>query len=292
MASATPGPETAPPPLGVPDHVPGAAWAKLWLAAGLAALAVAVVPRGWKGEGSAPPVSSLVATGAVVGLLGAAALWWVLRRDLGFGARVAVLAVLYNALVVVVKFVLAPHGLYEVNRDADLNALLPLDDWLGAGIAASLVLLLYASAYVVVFVVTVHRRGLGGGIGRRVRSAVTPGRLAILAGAALLILVGLGGVLVLVLVPLLFLETGVEYLEFVFTSGVSLVVAVLLAAAAGVAALAFRTAAASPAVVADAALLVSFFWVGLAFLALYHALWVVYVLVLAALWPLRVVVPK
>ena len=36
----------------------------------------------------------------------------------------------------------------------------------------------------------------------------------------------------------------------------------------------------------------SFFWVGLYFLALYHVLWVVYVLVLTSIWPLKVVTPK
>jgi hypothetical protein len=36
----------------------------------------------------------------------------------------------------------------------------------------------------------------------------------------------------------------------------------------------------------------SFFWIGLYFLALYHVLWVVYVLVLTSTWPLKVVTPK
>jgi hypothetical protein len=37
---------------------------------------------------------------------------------------------------------------------------------------------------------------------------------------------------------------------------------------------------------------VAFFWVGLAFLAIYHVVWVIYIVALTALWPLRVVVPK
>lgn len=35
-----------------------------------------------------------------------------------------------------------------------------------------------------------------------------------------------------------------------------------------------------------------FFWVGVSLLAVYHVLWVVYILVLTTIWPLRVVVPK
>lgn len=292
MASATPQPGSAPPSPAHVQGLPGAVWAKLAVAAGLGAAAVAVVPRGWEADGGAPPVSALLATGAAVGLVSAAALWWALRRDLGFSARVALFAVVYNALVVLVKFVLAPHGLYEVNEDVELNALFSLDESFGASIAAALVFALYASGYALVYFVVVRGRGFGGRLARRARTAVTPGRLAVLAGAALLVAAGLGGVLVLVLIPLIFLETGVEYLDFVFSSSVSVLVAVLLAAATGVAAMTFRVAAASQAVVADAALLASFFWVGLAFLAVYHALWVVYILVLTALWPLRVVVPK
>jgi hypothetical protein len=56
--------------------------------------------------------------------------------------------------------------------------------------------------------------------------------------------------------------------------------------------LAFRSAAERAQILGDAAVFVSFFWVGLAFLALYHALWVVYILVLTSIWPLKVVSAK
>ena len=293
VASATPQPGPAPPSLDDAQGFPGAVWAKIVLALGLGALAVALVPQGWEGEGAAPPVAALLSTGAVVGVVTAVALWWALRRDLGFPARVALYAVAFHALVVLVKFVLAPHGLYEVNREVPLDSLFNLDDWVGAGIAAVVVFGLYALAYVLAYQIAVGARGPGGGrIARGVRGAVTPRRLAIAAATVLLVLGGLGGVLVLVLIPVLLVDTGLEYIDFVFASSVSALVAVLLAGATGLAIVAFRAAAASPAVVADAALLASFFWVGLAFLALYHALWVVYILVLTALWPLRVVVPK
>ena len=55
VASVTPQPRSARPPLGEPTDVGWEAWAKLGLAVALAALAVAVVPRGWDGEGSSRP---------------------------------------------------------------------------------------------------------------------------------------------------------------------------------------------------------------------------------------------
>jgi hypothetical protein len=104
-----------------------------------------------------------------------------------------------------------------------------------------------------------------------------------------LLLVASGGSLLLVLLPL---AGGLEYLDFVFSSGLSLVIGVLLACATAFAALAFSSAADRARVIGDASVFMSFFWVGLYFLALYHVLWVVYVLVLTSIWPLKVVTPK
>jgi hypothetical protein len=111
----------------------------------------------------------------------------------------------------------------------------------------------------------------------------------VFAGA--LALAAAGGAFVLA-IPAAAFSGGLEYLEFVFSSGVSLVIALALAGATSLAVLAFRDVAERAALVGDAAVLVNFFWIGLFFLGLYHALWVVYVLALAATWPLKVVVPK
>jgi hypothetical protein len=95
-----------------------------------------------------------------------------------------------------------------------------------------------------------------------------------------------------VALPLVAVGSGAQYLEFVFTSAGSFTIAVVLAAAATLAGLAFKGTGERAAALGDVALFVSFFWVGLAFLALYHVLWVVYLLVLTSIWPLKVVVPK
>ena len=54
----------------------------------------------------------------------------------------------------------------------------------------------------------------------------------------------------------------------------------------------FHSAAERARVLGDAAVLVNLFWVGLAFLAICQALWVVYVLVLTSIWPLKTVTSK
>src|SRR5205085_1233591 len=101
--------------------------------------------------------------------------------------------------------------------------------------------------------------------------------------------IGSGGAILILLLPLF---GGLDYLDFVFSSGVSLLVALALAAATAFAALAFDATSKRAHALGDATMYMSFFWVGLYFLALYHVLWVVYVLVLTSIWPLKVVTPK
>ena len=95
------------------------------------------------------------------------------------------------------------------------------------------------------------------------------------------------GILVLVI-----LNAPRQYLEFVFSSGAGLIVAAALAVAATLIGSVFRTLGRHPRVLVDVGTVVTLFWLGLGFLALFHALWIVYVLVLGSIWPLKTVVPK
>ncbi|MGH2687161.1 MAG: hypothetical protein ACRDJP_16980, partial [Actinomycetota bacterium] len=106
-----------------------------------------------------------------------------------------------------------------------------------------------------------------------------------------LLMAAVSGMAVLAL-PLILVGSAAEYLSFVFTSGLSLLVALALAGASTLVALTFDGAADRALAVRDAGAFLSLFWVGLAFIALYHVLWVIFILVLTATWPLRVVVPK
>jgi hypothetical protein len=106
-----------------------------------------------------------------------------------------------------------------------------------------------------------------------------------------LVLVGFGsgGAILILLLPVF---GGLDYLDFVFSSSVSLLIALALAGATALAALTFDATARRAHMLGDATLYMSVFWLGLYFLALYHVLWVVYVLVLTSIWPLKVVTPK
>ena len=251
--------------------------AKITVGFGLALAAALLVPRAG-GQDEVPGLGVLLATGVLVGAATTGALYLVLRRDLGLPATIALFAVGYNALVVLVKFVLSPESLYEHSEAGTLEAFIDPNNSLAATIISICVFTLYAIALVVIY--RVCRRRL---VERRRPSWKRVLVITLLSGA---VLFATGGI------PLLLLFGGLEYIGFIFSSAVAGLVALALAGAVALAAIAFRSTADRAALVGDVALFVSVFWIGLAFLALYHALWVVYVLVLTAIWPLKVITPK
>lgn len=262
-----------------PLRLPSSSWITLGVAIGLALVAIALFPRS---GGDAPPLASMALIGAVIAGVTTAALYSIVRRDLRLPSRVATSLVFAFVLIALVKFVLAPLGLYEVNAVTELQATLAsVADPVGAAITAAVVFGLYALGYWMIY--RIGRRG------ERARSPIRLRRRTIVLGLVGLALVVVSGVWFFVLAVLV--APG-QYLEFVFTSGVGVLVAIALATAATLIRSAFRFLEQQPQMVVDAGAIISLFWLGLGFLALYHALWIVYVLVLGSIWPLKTVVPK
>jgi hypothetical protein len=261
---------------------------KLLIAGVLSFGVVTLLPHTVSGGGAVPPIRMLLETAVIVSVICAAALFWGIRSDLGLPAKVAVYAVLFNTLVIVVKLTLGPHGFYEVNQIRNLESGFEIDDGLAAVSAAAAIFVLYAGVYVVLykfFRSRIEHLAAEDPIPR------IPGGRGLVIGIVVLVLLGVGsgGAILILLLPLF---GGLDYLDFVFSSGVSLLVALSLAGATALAALAFDASSRRAHALGDATMYMSFFWVGLYFLALYHVLWVVYVLVLTSIWPLKVVTPK
>ena len=261
---------------------------KLLVAGALSLAVVALAPHTVSTSGDVPPVGMLLVTAVVVGAICAPLLFWGLHSDLGLPATAAVYTVAFNVLVIFVKLALAPHGFYEVNQHRTLDGIITIDNPFMALVAAAAVFCLYLAVYVVLyryFRVKIEHLAPDDPIPRLVK-----GRTLVIGVVVLtVLLVASGGALLLVLVPI---AAGLSYLDFVFSSSLSLMIGIVLACATALAAAAFNSTAERARLVGDASLYMSFFWIGLYFLALYHVLWVVYVLVLTSLWPLKVVTPK
>jgi hypothetical protein len=257
---------------------------KLAVAFGLSFLIVNRVPH--PGPGAVvPTVHSLLRIGALVGGVTGIALYLGVRYDLKLPTRVAIYAVAYNLLVVLVKFVLAPAGLYEANRRQEFDTNFGASE-IAIGVAL-IVFALYAFAFYVIY--------------RLFRSRVEhlpnsdaspPSGARWLVVVLFVAVIVFGGGLVGLTLMLFSGLAGLQYLTILLSTGVAVVIALALAGAVSLAALAFDSTAKRAEAVGDAAIVTSFFWVGLAFLAVYHVLWVVYILALTTAWPLKVVAAK
>jgi hypothetical protein len=262
------------------DYVPvPALWLKVSFAFAISLVAVYFIPGERSGE--TPPTDTLLLVAVTIAFVTTIALWLGLRLDLGFPTAVIVYTIGWNVLVVAAKFAFGPEGFYEVNQEVDIDATLPtLDTPEGAVVGALVIFALYAGALYAIYWAC---RGENGTLGGR-----------LFMGAVFFIAIaGVAAVgAVLFVLPILLAAPALQYMNFVFSSGVSLLVGLSLAGALVLATLSFRSAAERARVLGDAAVLVNLFWVGLAFLAMYQALWVVYVLVLTSIWPLKTVTSK
>jgi hypothetical protein len=262
---------------------------KLGVAAALSLGVVALAPRTVAAGGDVPPARMLLITATIIGVICSALLFWGLRSDVRLPVKTAVYAVVFNVIVIVVKLALAPHGFYEVNQKRNIDATFgTIDNGVTATLAAACIFILYLAVFVVLYR-TFRSKLEHLGAHDPVPTFIGGRNIAVGVIVLTVLLVASGGALQLALLPL---AGGLDYLNFVFSSGLSLVIGVLLVCATAFAALAFNSTADRARLVGDASVFMSFFWVGLYFLALYHVLWVVYVLVLTSIWPLKVVSPK
>ena len=111
---------------------------KIFVGFGIGGLAVWLVPRLLGDDSEAvPSISVLLGTALIVGLATTLAPYLVVTRRLGLGRTVALLAVAYNLLLVVVKFVPAPRGFYEVNQTRELTQAIPMSTAVGAVLTAA-----------------------------------------------------------------------------------------------------------------------------------------------------------
>lgn len=255
---------------------------KIGAAFAFALVVVNYLPR--DGSGSQPPVGHLLLVALLVTAAMTAAVLAGIVLDLGLPLRIGLYVAGWNALVILVKLVLAPHGMYDLNQTEEITTWFAPDTAFGAWTIALAVFALYGTAYIVIYKIVKPRLEPGLVPERRRRGWV----VALLVGAIAIAAVSTGAVVL----PFLALIGGINYLDFVFSSVASLLVAGALALATTLLVYAFRDTADQANAVGDAAVLVTVFWVGLAFLALYHVLWVVYILVLTATWPLRTITPK
>ena len=265
---------------------------KLTLFCLLSILAIWVIPKldpSTEGPGSI----TVLGVGLVMTLFTAGVIYFGANTSLNLPKKFFLFAFLYNALIIAVKFTISPLSVYQANQlktfDFQIN-----ENPLMLAIIAAVIFLLYFIVFSGIYLY--FKRKVNKSIPQDATVPVekTKGHKALVFwGIALLVgvIIFAGGGAIFFF-PLFFSLNAIEYLSFVFSTVFGLVIALALIGAIYFVTGAFRSAAEQAIIMRDVTILASFFWIGAAFLLIYHALWVVYLLILTALWPLRVVVPK
>ena len=261
---------------------------------GLAGSAIAVtIPQLFAGPGR-PEFTLFLLTGVAVIVLTAGLFGYIARLGMGFGKTALVLAAGYNALIVAVKFGLAPAAMYAANQQGSFEASVsdPNSPWFYLGVGSG-VLLLYVFVFRVMYGVfnrRFRRRSPSPGAPPERPSRWAERRRAVLITLVVASVVFLASFLWVLPVIFVGLPTLI-YLTYVFSAfGTTITLALVLAAV-----LAYKTfdEVEKRAVhLRDATLLANFFWLGLALILLYHAMWVVFLLTLVSIWPFRTYTPK
>jgi hypothetical protein len=185
-------------------------------------------------------------------------------------------------MIVVVKFILAPTGVYQVNRLRSVESLFPFSEGLGPVLTGAMIGALYVAVFALLYRLVRDRVERRLGIDRSFQLRFRPlliigGMIVLLPAAGIALVIG---------------SIGLQYLDFVFTSAAGTLIGLSLAGAVTLATLGFSGEGKRAIDVGDVGVLLAFFWLGLWFIVLYHVLWIIFAIVLGTVWPLRVVVPK
>ena len=257
---------------------------------GLAGSAVMVAVPGLFAGPVRPEFTVFLVAGVAAIVLTAGFFGYIYRLGMGFGRTVLVLAAGYNALIAAVKLGLAPAALYQANREQAFDDVLgdPNNLWFYLGVGSG-VLLLYLLVFGVMYSVfkrRFRRRSLPSEPPPEQRGR-WPNR-TIVVGVVVLVAIAAS----FLIMPLLYVGLPtLYYLLYIFTTfGAAIMLALLLASV--LAYKSFDEVEKRAVRLGDATLLASFFWLGLALIVLYHVMWVVFLLTLVSIWPLRTYTPK
>ena len=240
-----------------------------------------------RGSAAQPPLTLLLGTGLAIILVTAGILALALKLGLPLRRSTMGLVLLFNACIVVVKFVIAPLALYTTNQTQSFLDTSFIVSSGGYWIVAAATFLLYALALLLVY-----------RLAARVFSVSKPKKhrmwLYVLGVAVAGVLIAsFGGAIGFLLVILPISLPLAAVFDYLSKTGPGLVlILALLVSALVVAALAFRQAVGEARLLRNASVIASLFWLCLSLLLMYHVLWVVFMGALITIWPFKTFSPN
>jgi hypothetical protein len=185
-------------------------------------------------------------------------------------------AIGYNALLILVKFALGPLALYTYSPPEGYLTLSDSGAYVAFPALAAIAAILYAGAFF--FIYLYFRSDLR----RRLAIPVRLESRFVTLLIVMFVVAVVGGVTLIGAIGFL------EYLTALLSiAGTAVLLALALVLAIVLCSVAFREATEQAVLLRNVTVLSWFAWVGLAFIAAYHIVWVVFVLTLISLWPLK-----
>jgi hypothetical protein len=221
----------------------------------------------------APPTSMFAAAGLLMSVVGFVTVAIAARRT-GTTVRAAIALGGGFAAIALAKFAMGPTALFQGNQRQEISSLVAMDSrGLILWIAAS-VLVLYVGA--VWFLAAAFRP---------VAPPDGPSYKPVVACLLIAVAGGIG--------TAIFVTTAAgDYLVFILSGLEATGIAVALFAATLLVAVAFRDTAQRSRALGAASMYVTVAWVAICFLLVFQVLWIVFLLAVVAVWPLRTVTPK
>jgi hypothetical protein len=221
----------------------------------------------------APPTSMFAAAGLLMSVVGFVTVAIAARR-IGTTVRAAIALGGGFAAIALAKFAMGPTALFQGNQRQEISSLVAMDSrGLILWIAAS-VLVLYVGA--VWFLAAAFR------------PAAPPDGPSYKPVVACLLIAVAGGIGTAIFVT----TAAGDYLVFILSGLEATGIAVALFAATLLVAVAFRDTAQRSRALGAASMYVTVAWVAICFLLVFQVLWIVFLLAVVAVWPLRTVTPK
>ena len=220
-----------------------------------------------------PPTSMFAAAGILMSIVGFVTVAIAARR-VGTTVRAAITLGGGFAAIALAKFAMGPTALYQGNQRSDISSFAGLDSGALVPWIAVSVLVLYVGA--VWFLAAAFR------------PAAPPDGPSYKPAVACLVIAVVGGVGTAIFVT----TAAGDYLAFIVTGLEATGIAVALFAATFLVAAAFRDTARRSRVLGATSMYVTVVWVAIGFLLVFQVLWIVFLLAVVTVWPLRTVTPK
>jgi len=245
----------------------------------VAAAAFPRIDRALNPSAADPGLISFLGTGLAVLALTAVLFFAGLKRVLPKTGLFLAAALGYNGLLIAVKLSLGPGIVYAAQPYTSPGLNFDLHSPLTYPGIAAITAILYGMAFFAIY--AAFRFGLQRRLGMKIRFAKQFVQLLVI----MFTLAVVGGVTTIGLLG--FFEYAIT---IAFAGVLGILIAIALMGAVVLCSVAFKEASDQAVLMRNVALLSTFAWVGLAFIAAYHILWLVFLLTLISLWPLRVVI--